>query len=92
MHRVSLDSASRSVREFFKKLPIDLDGVEIEAAGKVLCKVIPSHQLSDAEKQCLIDRARELMRRSQERNKGVPARVIEREIRDAIDEVRGRKR
>ena len=92
MHRVNLDSASHSVVQFFDNLPVDFDGVEIEVAGKVLCKVIPPNQLNETEKQRLIEDARKLMRRSQERNKGVSARVIEREIREAIDEVRGRKR
>jgi hypothetical protein len=92
MHRINLDVASRSVRDFFHKLPIDREGIEIEIDGKVRFKVIPPEQLSEEEKKSLIDDALRLMRRSQERNKEVPARVIEREIRDAINEVRGRKR
>ena len=92
MHRVNLDVASRSVRDFFHGLPVDSEGVEIEVGGEVRYKVIPPNQLSEAEKKKLIEDAQGILRRSQERNKGVPARVIEREIRDAIDEVRGRKR
>jgi hypothetical protein len=90
MKRVKLDEADRSVQEFVRKLPIDGEGVELELDGRVLCKVIPPLQFSDAEKAAWAQEARELLRRARERNKGVPARVIEREVREAVKAVRSK--
>jgi hypothetical protein len=92
MKRIKLDTASRTVQQFIRSLPVDAEGVELELNGRVLCKVIPPLQFSDAEKAALIQEGRELMRRARERNKGVPARVIEREVREAVKEVRSRQR
>jgi hypothetical protein len=44
-------TADRSVRDFFHKLPVDRDGVEIEVDGEVRFKVIPPDQLSETEKK-----------------------------------------
>jgi hypothetical protein len=104
MKRVKLDKADRSVQKFFCSLPEDVDGVELgdgaredfvgvwELNGRVLCKVIPPLQFSDAEKAALVQGARELVRRARERNKGVPARVLEREVREAVKGIRSRHR
>jgi hypothetical protein len=92
MKRVKLDKADRSVQRFFRSLPEDQDGVELELNGRVLCKVIPPLQFSDAEKAALVQGARELVRRARERNRGVPARVLDREVREAVKGVRGRQR
>jgi hypothetical protein len=92
MKRVKLDTASRTVQQFVRSLPGDTEGVELELNGRVLCKVIPPLQFSDAEKAALIQECRELMRRARERNKGVPARVIEREVCEAVNAVRNKQR
>ncbi|MBW3542370.1 MAG: hypothetical protein KY476_19050 [Planctomycetes bacterium] len=91
MKRVSLDAATSAVKRFVRDLPLDDEGVELELEGEVVCEVLPPQSGSDAARQALIDRGRELARRARSRNKGVPARVIEREVRDAIDEVRRRQ-
>jgi hypothetical protein len=54
----------------------------------VICKVVPPHEEIE---NALIERGRELVRRARERNRGVPAQVIEREVRDAVETVRRRK-
>lgn len=92
MTRVILDRAPPAVKKFVQDLPIGPEGVELELAGKVIGKLIPAFQLSEAEKGRLIARGRALLRKARNRNKGVPARVIEREVRQAVAEVRGRKR
>jgi hypothetical protein len=92
MKRIKLDTASRTVQQFVRSLPVDAEGVELELNGRVLCKVIPPLEFSDAEKAALMQEGRELMRRARERNKGVPARVIECEVRDAVKAVRSKQR
>ncbi|MEX2120209.1 MAG: hypothetical protein WD847_11495 [Pirellulales bacterium] len=91
MHRIKLDTAPPQVRQFLEDLPLDQGGVELELNGRVLYQVIPPHQLSDAQREAILAEGWELIRAAQERNKGVPANVIEREVREAVDEVRRRR-
>jgi hypothetical protein len=90
MHRVNLDSAPAAVRKFMAALPLEPDGVELELNGQVVCKVISRHQLSEVQRDALLEQGSQLMRQAQRRNKGVSGKVIEREVRDAVDEVRRR--
>ena len=92
MKRVKLDTASRTLQQFLRSLQVDAEGVELELNGRVLFKLIPPLQFSDAEKAAFLRECRELLRRARERNKGVPARVIEREVREAVKTVRSRQR
>jgi|GEM_PF-1506757 len=92
MKRVTLDTAQAAVKEFIRDLPIDGDGVEIELDGKVVCEILPPHSLSAAERAVLIARGRQLASQARERNKGLSARDAERLVREAVDEVRGRKK
>ncbi len=92
MKRVSLDTQTAEIQQFITQLPLDFEGVEIELHGRALCKVIPSIQFAEAEKESLVRERWELIRRAQERNKGVPAKVIERDVLDAVEEVRQRQR
>lgn len=91
MKRVKLDTAAPAVKEFVRGLRVGVDGVELELDGQVLYKLIPPSQLSEAEKEALLEKGRELVRRARERNKGVPAKVLAREARQAVDEVRRRR-
>jgi hypothetical protein len=90
MKRVILDTEIPEVQEFIQKLPLQ-DGVELELGGRLICKVIGPHQLTEDEKKDLIERGREIVARARERNKGVSAKVIEREVRQAVNEVRQRQ-
>ncbi len=92
MHRVVLDTESADVKKFLSALPIDPEGVTLELEGRVIGKIIPPDQLSEAERDAVLRDGLKLMRQSQERNKGVPAKVIEREVREAVDEVRRQAR
>ena len=88
MHRVKLDSAPPSVKKFVRGLLLESDGVELELDGQVVCKVIGPHQLTEADREALLDKVTKQIRRAHQRNKDVPARVIEREVRDAVAQVR----
>ena len=91
MRKVVLDKTP-AVKRFIKSLKLDHDGVELEADGKIVAKVVPPTQLSEAEKQAMVDKTWKMIREVRERNRHVPARVIEREVREAVDEVRRRQR
>jgi len=92
MKRLVLDSATAAVKKFIRSLPIEGDGVQLELEGQVVCTVMPPSALTDAEKTVLIERGRELVRRSRQRNEGVPAGTIEQEVHQAVDQVRRRKK
>ena len=91
MKRVNLDTAAPSVRKFIQSLRVDSEGVDLTIEDYVVCRVVPPRQLSEAAKTALLAEGKELIRRARERNKGVPARVIEREIREAVRTVRNRR-
>lgn len=92
MRKVTLDKAAPAVKKFFRSLKVGHEGIEVVLNGEPVYKVIPASQMSEAEKQAMVDRTWKLINRARERNKNVPARVIEREVRDAVDEVRRRQR
>jgi hypothetical protein len=90
MNRVSLDVADASVRAFIQALPIQAEGLELESQGRVLCTVLPPGVLSEPDRAVVLERGRELVRRSRERNRGVPEQVLEQEVCQAVEEVRRR--
>ncbi len=91
MNKVCLDAESPEIKRFVRKLPIARGGIELELNGRIICKVVPSTVFSDAEKQALVEDRWKIIQRVQKRTKGLPPKVIEREIEQAVDEVRRRK-
>jgi hypothetical protein len=91
MKRINIDNAAGTVKQFVRSLPVGVEGIELELDGHVLFRVIPPEQLSATEKAALLEEGWELIRRSRERNKGVPGKVIEREVREAVKAVRRRQ-
>jgi hypothetical protein len=91
MKRVKLDGADNVVQEFARTLAVHREGAQVELEGRVLFKIIPPERFSEAEKAALLQQGRELVRRARERNKGVSAHVLEREVREAVAQVRGKK-
>jgi hypothetical protein len=92
MKRIKLDEAGPAIQKFFRSLSIDSAGIELELNGRPICKVIPPLQFTDSEKNALVEVRWQLIRRARERNKRAPAKVIAREISDAVDAVRRKKK
>lgn len=92
MKRVNLDSAAQSVKQFIRTLPVEPEGVEIELDGKIVCEVIAPRPDSGDERSALIARVRQRAAQSRRQSAGVPAAIIEREIQEAVEEVRRRKK
>jgi hypothetical protein len=88
MKRLNLDHDERSLKEFVRALPLQHEGIELELDGRIVCKIVPPLQCSEAEKKALVEERWQRIRQAQERNKGVPPRIIEREIREAVEAVR----
>ena len=48
MKRVNLDTAALAVKKFISTLPVDPEGVELALGHRVLWKLVPPTQLSEA--------------------------------------------
>jgi hypothetical protein len=92
MKHIVIDQHNEHVRDFIRNLPIEPDGVELELDGEVVCKVIAPNQLSDEERAAVLERGWLLVERASARNKNVPAKVIESEVEEAVDQVRRSRR
>jgi hypothetical protein len=88
MPRVNLDKEPPDVQRFIESLAVQGEGIDLEINGRVVCRLIPSAHLTDSEKERLVRDRWALMHRAQERNRNVPAEILEREVLDAVDEVR----
>src|SRR3990170_3912312 len=84
--RVSAMEARKRLGELLEGVFYRGDEVVIERAGKPMAAVIPPgrYRAMEQERERMID----LLERTQERNKDVPYEVIEREVEQAIREVR----
>ena len=91
MKKLSVNREKDAIKEFISGLPLEDDGVQLELDGKIICQVLPPEAFTEADKDALIQRGRQLVAQARQRNKGVPARAIEREVRDAVNQVRHRK-
>jgi len=88
--RISAVEARKRLGEILESVYYRGDEVVIERAGKAMAVVIPAERYEAMER----DRERlfELIEKNWERNKDVPYEEIEREVQQAIEEVRGTKR
>ena len=91
MKRLNLNEVPDDVQRSFRSLPTNAEGLELKLDGIIICEVFPPRTSFESERATLIARGRNLAKRSRDRNARVPTRVIEREIQQAIDEVRRRK-
>jgi len=88
--RISAVEARKRLGEILESVYYRGDEVIIERAGKAMAVVIPAERYEAMQR----DRERlfDLIEKSWERNKDVPYEEIEREVQQAIEEVRGTKR
>ena len=84
--RLSAVEARKHLGELLEGVFYRGDEVVIERAGKPMAAVIPPgrYRAMEQERERMID----LLERTQERNKDVPYDVIEREVNQAVREVR----
>lgn len=92
MHQIDLEDVPPAVHEFFASLPIGEETIEFLSRGQIVGTFPASGQLTEAERDALLSDGWELLRRTQQRNRGVPPDVIAREVNEAVEQVRSRKR
>lgn len=85
--KVTAGEARKRLGELLEGVFYRGDEVVIERAGKPMAVVIPAERYEALERNR--ERLFDLVERAQQRSENVPADVIEREVREAVDEVRG---
>jgi hypothetical protein len=90
MARLKIDHADRAVKQFARTLRLHRQGLEVELNGRVLFRIVPPAQLSEVEKAALLQQGKQLVRRARARNRGVPTVTIAKEVRQAVQRVRGK--
>jgi prevent-host-death family protein len=85
--RISAVEARKRLGEILESVYYRGDEVVIERAGKAMAVVIPAERYEAMEKSR--ERLFELIEKNWQRNKDVPYEEIEREVQQAIEEVRG---
>lgn len=85
--RISAVEARKRLGEILESVYYRGDEVVIERAGKAMAVVIPAERYEAMEKSR--ERLFELIEKNWERNKDTPYKEIEREVQQAIEEVRG---
>jgi hypothetical protein len=88
MKHINLDEQDTSVRQFLESLAGASEDAEVESNGRILLRISPPNLLSSDEKQSLIERRRELMRRARDRTRDMTQDELARFVQDAVDEVR----
>jgi prevent-host-death family protein len=85
--RISAVEARKRLGEILESVYYRGDEVVIERAGKAMAVVIPAERYEAMERSR--ERLFELIEENWERNKDIPYEEIEREVQQAIGEVRG---
>ena len=85
--RVSAVEARKRLGEILEGVYYRGDEVIIERAGKAMAAVIPVARYAAMERSA--ERLSELIEKNWERNKDIPYEEIEREVQQAVEEVRG---
>jgi hypothetical protein len=88
MKRLRLENTPRAVQQFVRSLLGRPEVIEFEENGRVLLRILAAPQLSTENKTALLQEGRELVRRARERNRDVPGRTLEKEVRQAVNSVR----
>jgi len=85
--RISAVEARKRLGEILESVYYRGDEVVIERAGKAMAVVIPAERYEAMERSR--ERFFELIEKNWERNKDIPYEEIEREVQQAVEEVRG---
>lgn len=80
------------LHDFIKRQGRIREPIELVLGDNIVAKIVSPTEVSNGKAAAVIARGRELVRQARERNKGVSANVIEREVRQAVSEVRRRRR
>ena len=88
--RIDLATTQKPVRDFIRSLGKVREPVELVLDGNLVAKIIPPTELSEGEKQRILDEGWAVVEKARTRTKGIPASVIQEAVDQAVREVRAR--
>jgi antitoxin (DNA-binding transcriptional repressor) of toxin-antitoxin stability system len=88
--QIDVTTAKRPVRDFLQSLRPVREPVELVVEGEVFARIIPPQELSDSEKEAIILKGWQFVQKARARNKGVPTKQLEKEVEQAVKQVRER--
>lgn len=88
--RIDVTTTKKPVRQFLQELGTLRSPVELVVEDTVVAKLIPPAELSEKEKQRILDKGWQAVQCARSRTRGIPASVIQKEVDEAVREVRAR--
>jgi hypothetical protein len=88
--RIDLATARKPVRDFIRGLGKVREPVELLLDGNLVAKIIPPTELSDAEKQRIVEEGWGVVEKARARTKRIRASVVQEVVDQAVREVRAR--
>jgi hypothetical protein len=88
--RVDDSRDKKSIREFLRGLGEVRSSVDLVLEGYVIARLVPPTEMTAEEKRQVLDEGLSVLQRVDLRTKGMPASVINDEVRKAVQEVRAR--
>jgi hypothetical protein len=90
--RIDLSAADAPVRDFFAGLTPIREPVELVLRGTAVGRLVPPSELSDAEKQRILDQGWAAVDKARARMKGIRSSVVRKAVDKAVRAVRYEKR
>ncbi len=88
--RIDLSTTNEPVRKFIQQLGRFREPIELMLNGNVVARLIPPSELSDTERQRILQEGWEIVQRARKNTRGMPAAVIQHKVDKAVREVRAR--
>ncbi|MBI1902722.1 MAG: hypothetical protein HYS13_16605 [Planctomycetia bacterium] len=90
--RIELSAADMPLRDFIAGLAPIREPVELVLRGTAVARIVPPSELSDAEKQQILDEGWAVVDKTRARMKGVKSSVVRKAVDKAVRAVRHEKR
>jgi hypothetical protein len=88
--QIDLATTQKPVRDFIRRLGKVREPVELLLNGNLVARIIAPTELSDAERQRIVEEGWAVVEKARGRTKGIPASVIQGAVDKAVREVRAR--
>ena len=88
---VDVTASEQKLADFIRSLGIVRQPIAIMLAGKVVARLVPPEELSEAEKEHILQEGWNLVEQARARNRSLPERDIAKIVNQAIKRVRSQR-
>jgi PHD/YefM family antitoxin component YafN of YafNO toxin-antitoxin module len=88
--RIDLATTQQPVREFIQSVGETREPVDLVLNGSVVARIVPPSELSEAERQRILDEGWAVVEKARARTKDIPASAIQKAVDKGVREVRAR--